>query len=1381
MPATTFAASELQTTEENRARQALGLENGPDIDRLNRIPTARDRRRYKALLRASPGPDTLSIDDYMRQTIDARIVETVKSLLTGKPPLIKHLFDDVLQSASTQELRATPSVYLRQILDSPHARDLADRLLRTLKWYGARPGEQTPASVRHQLVCKAIYLYLHSTADDKTHEFAGFNWHDPAHWGKSYPALRTEFEQHLLLKRWAHSINASIMLAHLLQPWLSKDLAVRDIPADLRYKSSLVWVNFMHGVLLADELGLNHPTPLSFQQLIDLPLARSATASPDALQVIARMRMSPALQWAVCVGVVPSKTDATYDAHDVERAMTALESHGQRLGSAVQTLDTVPPDRLKMAKRIKDEQFGAGALESDGYRFFPLDSSGRQSARDVPTLKRAGRAFLDLYADGQFDNGKRWGVTQADGKTPTRQTFRIDEQRVCHSERKDPQGEYRQVFQGEVPIPSGNILPDINALFKTDFDHYLSTIRSAYQTLIASLLASLPLAERRALEHGDVRVLGLRRKVRKNGTPTDVHARKGFVLKVTHAKQITYYELVPSAGFIRLRTGLRFSTINGVYTEFPLHASIPNQTYVPERDLDTSLRLDWSAHVHGTVPAHRGYYIGFLDEVGKMPVAQNAVEAAEPTSRLNDVAQFIASTHLFVDEQHLRLQARGMTEFDTLRAESEQRRVALLEIVKGFVPFWGSIEDLSSNDSESKVLGAGGLLLDLASFLFPIGKFISGSVRLARITSSASRMVAKATLPSYSGLARQLLTASLQNLNPLDGLPSLLKSTLSGVGKTLHTAASLGTQGARVLIGKTGRLRQTIHLHQVVDPGRWKPLTQGDELATLSGINDVVVRNSGNWSGRRVHLVDPLTSLAYGPHQPNNRQHFIPGRSTFTMLPATESHALVLVPAQANVHELLETDGRITLLIDDIPYRLDGDQLRRADLINEPSTLKSIPCRLPRMDGPDAVCKTRYVTGLAAPTPSMGSHDPGKGFAEWFGDMVYTPAFSNQPLRLEALRTYRKIEASLLFQKGIYARIKAHLPYRNRFDTLETGAVIIPAIDDSRHYVFTRLGPGDFYVAERQAGQDLSTPLTLLLAHSLPADLAEELKTVYVGSLNANNMARIHGAGAVERAMKTMDEIAIPIGGHANPPEGLKRLKVDTSPGEAVLFDHSTRMIVTQLAHGATTWSRSRNAPDAFRQRTAQIFDTLFAEKTITVEMNSDLKINKAMQSFQRLLPVELQSHNPRNIAFADVVTAQGKREVYVSVSGARGLTGELPLFKPPFAPNGVVVNGTTYFNVDFGQTFARTSLNLSSDGKLLAIPHTIKDIEAYTPQLTRRPTSLDSEAKLVSTLREKYPQDSLLASVDVATTLPPCNSCAVVVKEFGYDGGVDALQVLWK
>jgi len=168
------------------------------------------------------------------------------------------------------------------------------------------------------------------------------------------------------------------------------------------------------------------------------------------------------------------------------------------------------------------------------------------------------------------------------------------------------------------------------------------------------------------------------------------------------------------------------------------------------------------------------------------------------------------------------------------------------------------------------------------------------------------------------------------------------------------------------------------------------------------------------------------------------------------------------------------------------------------------------------------------------------------------------------------------------------------------------------------------------------------------------------------------------------------------------------------------------------------------------------------------------------MDTFQKLLPRSLQTQSARNIAYADVITSSGKREVYVSVSGAQGLTGELPLFKTPFAPNGVIINGTTYFNIDVGQTFNRTSLSVTNDAKVLAIPHTIKNIETYKPSMTSRPTSLDSEAKLISVVRKKYPDREMITSVNVATTMPPCNSCSVVMKEFGFDGTAGTLEVLW-
>jgi hypothetical protein len=86
----------------------------------------------------------------------------------------------------------------------------------------------------------------------------------------------------------------------------------------------------------------------------------------------------------------------------------------------------------------------------------------------------------------------------------------------------------------------------------------------------------------------------------------------------------------------------------------------------------------------------------------------------------------------------------------------------------------------------------------------------------------------------------------------------------------------------------------------------------------------------------------------------------------------------------------------------------------------------------------------------------------------------------------------------------------------------------------------------------------------------------------------------------------------------------------------------------------------------------------------------------------------------------------------------------------------------------------------VTPEGKLLAVPHTIRDIETYQPTLTRVPTSLDSESKLISVIREKYPDRGQIQSVSVATTMPPCDSCSVVMKEFGYDGGENALNVLW-
>lgn len=1378
MTSTPLAAPDTSAAEEIRARQALGLDDGPDIESFITQPTAQDRQRFKALQRATPTlAQSLTINMYKAKLINVQIVDTVKSFMTGKSSLIRHLGGDVLRLASEEELRAKPSVFLERILNATQAQDLADRLLKKLEWYGAHPGEQTPTSVRNQLICKAICLFFHESSADDSQELAGFRWQDPAHWGKSYQSLRSDFEQHLLRNRRLANTKDAILLARVFETRLSKDFAVRDIPSDLPYKSSVVWVNFMHGVLLADELDLDRLQPLSFQQLVDLPLTRSADASSEQLEKIARLRMGPALEWAVCSGIVQSRTESDYDEDDMTRAMAALESHSQSLNNAVMTLDLPPPERLKMAKRVKDDLFGDAMFESDGRKLLRHVPPSSLGFRDMPSLKLPGDAFLDVYADGQFDDASKWFVTQSDGKTRTSHWIKIDDKRTLHDE------EFRKDHRGiERLVPSrggGKTLPDINRQFETDFTNYLSKIRTAYQTLIASLLTSLPLADRQALERGDVRLLSLHLEKTHIQLRGDIRPRKGFVLQVTHNHEITYYELIPSAGVIRCRPYLRFSTVKGVRTTFPLHASIPGQTYTAE--ISTSILLDWSAHLDGTQPADRAYCIAILGVVGDVPAA--AVSHSEGTARvsprLNAVAHYIATNFLYVDERQLHTQARGMTAFDTIRARNEQRRNTFVEVVKGFVPFWGSIEDLLSGQILTGVIG---LVLDLASFISPVGKFMSGSVRLIRAGVTASRMTVKASLPSFSTLTRKLLTDSLRNLNPLDGVPTLLKATVSGARKGLYIAGSMGLDGIKKLTGHADSYRLVHNLPQTTDPGRWKPLTNSDRLATVNGVDDVLVRNTSPSDLTRFHPVDPVTSLPYGPRLSNNHRNFMQGRSTFKTLPPTESHVLVELPEYVHIREVLEIDGRTTLFVDDIPYRLDGNQLRRADLIDDKAMFKSLPCRVRRNPGAD-VCKTSFVTRDPAPTPAIGSFDENKGWAPWFGDSIYTPATADRAMMLKTLKNKNRLLATMEFQKGIYGRIKVSIPFRkqNQFDTFEAGATIIPATDDSKHYVFTRLDAGHFYVAELAQGQSIRDTLNFKKASTLPEDLKAELLTVYTGSLNANNVARIHGTEAVELALKTMEEIAIPIGGHVNPPDTLKLLKVDTSPGEAVLFDHSTRMIVTRLPDGATSWSRSKEAPEAFRQRTVEVFNTLFLEPSIVLNnADSALRIDSTMKKLHNLIPRHHRPLNPRNIAYAEVVTATGKREVYVSVSGAQGATGHLPLFKQNLGADQVKVGETTYFDVDMNEVFTSTSLRVSDEGKLLAVPATIKDIESYRPELTLKPTSLDSESKLISVIREKYPDPGSIETVNVATTMPPCESCSVVIKEFGYDGGENALNVLW-
>jgi len=69
---------------------------------------------------------------------------------------------------------------------------------------------------------------------------------------KSYQTIWAEFETHLQESGRASSSVEAVLLAALYRFEFPGDFHRSDIPDDLAYKSSPVWVNFVHGLNLAE-------------------------------------------------------------------------------------------------------------------------------------------------------------------------------------------------------------------------------------------------------------------------------------------------------------------------------------------------------------------------------------------------------------------------------------------------------------------------------------------------------------------------------------------------------------------------------------------------------------------------------------------------------------------------------------------------------------------------------------------------------------------------------------------------------------------------------------------------------------------------------------------------------------------------------------------------------------------------------------------------------------------------------------------------------------------------------------------------------------------------------------------------------------------------
>ncbi|MBC8997233.1 hypothetical protein IAI51_11895 [Pseudomonas sp. N40(2020)] len=277
--------------------------------------------------------------------------------------LIDYLSEGVVPDLSATVLQAKADSLLSQILISPRAHQLGNRLLEKLhpeKW----KRKEDIATNREYLLLTALILSLDPLAGQQPGKVIDQPLNDSFFWGESYKDVRRFIDGQFAL----HRIKQKTLATHLLLSGIAPEFLVRGIPASLAYMTAHSWVKLKQVVLFIENHAPGMTRLMTYNEIMTL----SALPMIPHLQEFRSKKAPGSLvaDWAIARGVIQrdsAQTDALYDAATLKAADNAFVLHGQRMFThtelafrapfatpytvALQDLRKVFPDALHLEER----------------------------------------------------------------------------------------------------------------------------------------------------------------------------------------------------------------------------------------------------------------------------------------------------------------------------------------------------------------------------------------------------------------------------------------------------------------------------------------------------------------------------------------------------------------------------------------------------------------------------------------------------------------------------------------------------------------------------------------------------------------------------------------------------------------------------------------------------------------------------------------------------------------------------------------------------------------------------------------------------------------------------------------------------------------------
>lgn len=706
------------------------------------LPTSMPLGDFGAGLLA-PTPSTVTLTPVER----TKIIEASENLLQGSASIIDVLCDDAVLDQPVVYRRKNAEFLLKDLLASESSISWAKHMLRELGWYGASEGQTASSEITQQILLAAMKLAVDPDASGKPGTVAGYDVYQPKNLGRDINEVRAEIERHLVQHKGVSERTAPL-IAHLFLADAAPEFLANDITEGVQVGTA-GWMTLRLGVAIAETQRPGCSRAMTISQLLNLALLTPNTSDQQIL--FKTLAVDSLVIWGVMNGIIPQR--ASYSSEDYNIAASKFATQRKELAQAMEGFKRDLVTRNEIAIKELDKIYGPHVS-------MPIE--------DIKvTNGHSEKTFAEAYIDGDLASAG-WQMSNVFMEHHAFNWFRIK-------------------------------LPDLNQLLTESVKTHFESDTASFLCAAKSMIASLPLEERRSIELGEIKLFTLREetgKLKEDETAKDrasMRGHQGTLLRCEHEQQVSYYEVFLGRLKMIKRPDLPH--------DLPLDGKVIKKTVVVSgrgaagnfpMQVGTELPFDFSAYSEGAIPKTGATSKKLIIEQMGETIPAKDVTAEQKTNvpnsyfsaKTEDIAKRIVSDSFLLEHQAFLLKkAKGQTDAEENRAYWEKIKNFLVQLI----PFVGCVDDLRSGERIRVINGAFGCFTDLVSGL---NALVGGVGKISVVLKSINPVSVKA-FEAFKITG----TTFVSMINPLDGVVDLI----AGGGRAVSSFGRMLTTGVFAL------------------------------------------------------------------------------------------------------------------------------------------------------------------------------------------------------------------------------------------------------------------------------------------------------------------------------------------------------------------------------------------------------------------------------------------------------------------------------------------------------------------------------------------------------------------------------------------------------